>query len=210
MLQVAPPARILDVTCGAAGHAIALAQSGFSVYGVDLSADMLALARTRSVGLALTLEQADLNLWSPPATPFDAAYWLGNGFPYFPHEATLAILARLATALRPGAHLLVDISSCAECLLPNLDASASYPTPDLTLEIRNTYHPTLGCLESRMAFVSLHHTESRTALHYVRTIAEILRLFTASGFALAALTTNDGHTPFALGHPTAWLRVQRQ
>ena len=48
MLQVSPPARLLDGPCGGGRHAIPLAAAGYRVTGVDVSPDFLAAARARS------------------------------------------------------------------------------------------------------------------------------------------------------------------
>src|SRR5262249_49480908 len=45
MLQVAPPARLLDVPCGGGRHSLALAERGYAVTGVDLSQEFLQAAR---------------------------------------------------------------------------------------------------------------------------------------------------------------------
>src|ERR1051325_7105729 len=47
-LQVAAPARLLDVPCGGGRHANALAAQGFSVTGVDISSEFLDLARSQA------------------------------------------------------------------------------------------------------------------------------------------------------------------
>jgi SAM-dependent methyltransferase len=45
---VAPGARILDAGCGTGGYALALAQRGYVVTGLDLSMPLLAEARKRT------------------------------------------------------------------------------------------------------------------------------------------------------------------
>lgn len=50
---------ILDVGCGTGRYALPLAQAGFAVTGVDLSAEMLTMARSRSADLPVNWVQAD-------------------------------------------------------------------------------------------------------------------------------------------------------
>jgi SAM-dependent methyltransferase len=57
---------IVDVGCGTGRHAEFLASRGFSVVGIDSSAQMLEVARARSSGA--TFELGDLFSWRPPAS----------------------------------------------------------------------------------------------------------------------------------------------
>ncbi len=61
------PARALDAGCGAGRNAIALAQRGWSVVGLDLHAVALDRARARAAGQQLSLEWVQ-----GPATAVDA------------------------------------------------------------------------------------------------------------------------------------------
>lgn len=45
-------ARILDIACGTGILALALAKQGHSVHGIDISQEMIALARAKSSGIA--------------------------------------------------------------------------------------------------------------------------------------------------------------
>ncbi len=78
---VAPPARILDVPCGFGRVTRPLAQLGFSVVGLDLSADMVTEARRRCRGLDVEIVQGDLRDL-PVAGSFDAALCLFSSIGY--------------------------------------------------------------------------------------------------------------------------------
>src|SRR6266852_449533 len=62
MLQVPPPARLLDVPCGGGRHTLALAAAGYQMTGVDISQDMLKAARSSEASrkLCVTWEQRDM------------------------------------------------------------------------------------------------------------------------------------------------------
>jgi SAM-dependent methyltransferase len=45
------PARVLDIACGTGTLAISLAQHGHLVHGVDISPEMIAIAKSKSVGM---------------------------------------------------------------------------------------------------------------------------------------------------------------
>ena len=49
-LDVAPPAKLLDVPCGGGRHSLALAGLGYDMTGVDISTDFLTAARSQSAG----------------------------------------------------------------------------------------------------------------------------------------------------------------
>src|SRR3984893_10207108 len=107
-LRPAPGARILDVPCGYARHAVGLARRGFRVVGVDLSRAMLAEARRRFVERPrLTFVRGDMRRIAFRAE-FDAVVNLYTSFGYFTPAQNRAVLRRLARALRPGGRILID------------------------------------------------------------------------------------------------------
>src|SRR3954452_7525693 len=82
MLQVPPPARLLDVPCGGGRHSLALAARGYRMTGVDLSSDFLAAARAQAAAnSAVTWEQRDMRDLPWPEA-FDGAFSFGNSFGY--------------------------------------------------------------------------------------------------------------------------------
>jgi SAM-dependent methyltransferase len=74
--KAVPPAkqrRILDLGCGTGGHAISLAQRGFQVVGVDLSEQMIRIAREKSTAQRVSIEWRVGDLVTVEAEgPFDA------------------------------------------------------------------------------------------------------------------------------------------
>src|SRR5690606_34704542 len=72
------PRSVADLGCGTGNLAIPLAKSGFEVYGIDISADMLAIARSkwdappaRGQGGTIRWLQQDMRDWELP-DPVDA------------------------------------------------------------------------------------------------------------------------------------------
>jgi cyclopropane fatty-acyl-phospholipid synthase-like methyltransferase len=116
-LGVAPPARLLDVPCGAGRHALGLARAGYDVTGVDLSVDAVARASTTTAGLSAGFVRSDMRDFAV-GTGFDGALCLGNSLGYFGAEGMMVFLARMAASLRPGARLVLDSSTCAESIFP--------------------------------------------------------------------------------------------
>ncbi|MFD0376245.1 class I SAM-dependent methyltransferase [Streptomyces sp. NPDC127112] len=99
-------ARVLDVGSGTGRPtAETLARAGCEVTGIDVSAEMVALARTRVPGARF--EQADVRTWTPPGPGgFDAVC------AFFPllmmdQREVGACLERMASWTVPGGYLVV-------------------------------------------------------------------------------------------------------
>ncbi len=107
------PLRVLDAACGTGKHAIALAQKGYSVAGVDLSAGMIerAQANASSERVLARFEVAGFGRLAKifGKASFDALLCLGNSLPHLLSPEDLAsALADFAACLKPGGLLLVQ------------------------------------------------------------------------------------------------------
>lgn len=103
---------VLDVCCGTGMTVRTLQDQGFRVTGVDASASMLDIARTRTdPGTELRqLTLPDERL--AELGPFDAALVCFDGANYFAGDGALTTtLRQLARALRPGGVLVFDLST---------------------------------------------------------------------------------------------------
>lgn len=102
------PGTALDLGCGEGGDALWLADAGWMVTAVDISAIALAVcaaaASARSLADRITWEQADLAEWQP-SIEFDL---VTAAFLHSPVELPRErILRRAVTAVAPGGRLLV-------------------------------------------------------------------------------------------------------
>ena len=98
----------LDVGCGAGREAVFLAQTGFRVIGVDLSAKALELARQRASEAGVSVDWREGSVLHLPVE--DAVADFANDRGCFHHigEADRPAYAReLVRALKPGAKLLL-------------------------------------------------------------------------------------------------------
>jgi len=111
------PRDVVDLGCGTGTIAIPLAQEGSNVRGVDLSADMIEVARRKEAAvraeLAVPGELAwtvgDMREWTPPA-PVDAVVSLCDCLNYLTEERDVARAFRSVwTSLKPGGTFLFDM-----------------------------------------------------------------------------------------------------
>jgi len=110
MLNIRPPAKILDLCCGFGRHSLVLAHNGFEVTGLDLSERFLAQARRKAneLDIKINLEQRDMRDIQHE-NEFDAIINLFTAFGFFHTEAEdLKVLKGVAKALKPDGQFLID------------------------------------------------------------------------------------------------------
>jgi SAM-dependent methyltransferase len=102
-----PPARVLDLGCGAGRTTIGLADLGFEVVGLDLSPNLLAIARRRFEGVPF--HRADAMRLPYRNESYDAALFSYNGIDCIhPLEGRLACLREVHRVLRPGGRFVLS------------------------------------------------------------------------------------------------------
>ena len=184
-------ASVLDVGSGAGRSAIALAQEGYQVTGVDLSAAMVEQAEREAeranvearfvVGDAVALPFA--------AASFDAALFAGNGIGHLEPEGKLRCLRELARVLTPGGCAIISTRTpyALNSLLPG----------HLARRLVNTLPA--GRDETWSAGVYVHNPSLRTHA----------RLLRQAGFMISSTTSHRaaaaGRDP---GPLTLWLGGQ--
>jgi SAM-dependent methyltransferase len=112
-LGLVPGQRVLDVGCGPGRHARALAERGLRVLGVDLSEEFVALARDGAPPGAefVVADARDLDHdgeFDLVLSACQGAFGLLG-----PDGADVPVFGRMARAVRPGGHLVVDTFSAA-------------------------------------------------------------------------------------------------
>jgi len=111
LLEIAPPARILDLCCGVGRHSHELATRGFPVTAVDRTAAYLDRARREAgeLGLPIEFANADMSQFRRPGA-FDAAINIFTSFGYFDSdEEELAVLHNVFESLKPGGRFVIDV-----------------------------------------------------------------------------------------------------
>lgn len=127
---------ILDLACGIGRHSLELSRRGFSVVGLDISAELLEIAAREAdqEGLDIEFVQADLRQLDRP-DEFDVVLSLNDGaVGYFETEAeNLRTFEVIANALRPGGGHLMQLPNVlhAEKHLPQKTWIAGDATVEL-------------------------------------------------------------------------------
>jgi len=110
MVQLSPGCTVLDVACGTGSEAIELAARGIRVTGLDLSPDMLVIAKKCAHERGIDVEWicADMRTidWNEK---FDVVMLRDVIFGIFDHDANRDLLSRLAKAIKPGGRLLLEV-----------------------------------------------------------------------------------------------------
>jgi len=111
VLDLQPGDRILDLACGSGDHARRLASRGLEVLGVEIAPSLVAYCQERALTENLTnvrFEQGDMRELAQEES-FDAVLLLSGSFGFFDEATNREVLARIASALRPGGQLLMDV-----------------------------------------------------------------------------------------------------
>lgn len=110
---IAPGSRVVECACGTGSLTLPLARAGYRMTGVDLSADMLAVAmeKARAAGVAVPFVRQDMQKLAVPR-PVDCVLATCDGVNYLdtPEKAGRFFVAAFA-ALRPGGALIFDVST---------------------------------------------------------------------------------------------------
>jgi SAM-dependent methyltransferase len=127
--------RVLDLACGQGRHAIALAQHGYRVVGLDYQQHLL-----REAARVAQTEQADVH-WLrgdmralPFTGAFDAVVNMFTAFGYFSDAVNAQVLREVATALRPGGYFIIDVAN-RDALLRQAQPRSWKRLPDGTIVI---------------------------------------------------------------------------
>ena len=101
--------KVLDVCCGMGQHARSLSNRGYSVIGIDRDGPAVAKARLLAGGPSYV--NMDIRDYRPEPGAFDAAIVMSQSFGYFDSTTNREVLGRLATGVREGGRVILDLWS---------------------------------------------------------------------------------------------------
>jgi len=149
VLRLPVGSRILDVPCGQGRHAHLLAETGFVVDGLDYSADLLRIARTRGTGQRLRYTRGDMRKlpvrWRGK---FDAVLNLFTSFGFFANPADdIRVIREFSRVLCPGG-VLVWHGGSRDGVMARFLARDWWETSDgTTIAHERSFDPLSGILE---------------------------------------------------------------
>lgn len=197
-LALRPGAGVLDVPCGMGRHAIAMASRGYRMTAVDLSREMIERARSASAGADIAWKCADMRDL-PRNAEFDAAYCLGNSFGYLDPDGTRAFLRAMNGALKPGAPFAMDYGMAAECVLAHFREREWAQVGDIMFLEENKYDVRESRIETTYTFIRGEERVTRTGLHWVHTVRDVLAFLAEAGFRTREVLGSPDGTPLAVG-----------
>jgi SAM-dependent methyltransferase len=106
---VLPGADLLDAGCGTGRYAAELARRGYVVQGIDLSAELIEVARRSSKEGRMSVSFAVGDILTLPPCQYDAILCRGVLNDFLDDDGREAVLGTFARALRPAGVLILDV-----------------------------------------------------------------------------------------------------
>lgn len=167
---------MLDLACGQGRHAHLLAEAGYDVDGLDLSKELLAVAKRRGTGKTLRYTRGDMRTLPRRWTRrFDAVLNLFTSFGFFDDPADDAkVIRECARVLRPGGLMLWQGGS-RDGVMARFLARDGWETSNGTIVVQDrSFDPLTGVLTIQSTWQTRKRTEHRQ---------HRIRLYTASRMA---------------------------
>ena len=167
-LSLKPGHCVLDLCCGQGRHSIALANTGVNVTGVDLSEEMLAIARETSQHMSTPPDFIQADMRNLPQTlngKFDAAINMFSSFGYLETESDdQAVLHQIANALKPGGQMMMDLLNreLSSDTTSRSSGKSKTTEPSSSNIANSTYEPASTTSPSRKSAQTAHAVHRRS------------------------------------------------
>jgi ubiquinone/menaquinone biosynthesis C-methylase UbiE len=136
-------AGVLDVACGTGTYTLAMAQIGYNVTGIDISRDMIDIARANATSKGLNaafhvMDMTDLSVFQPAS--FDGVMCMGNSLVHLSNEAMVSIaLKEFHRVLKAPGKLLLQIMNYDRIIKYNIKELPTIRNDDIGLAFTRRY-----------------------------------------------------------------------
>ena len=182
---IQPGKRVLDIPYGAGRHAVPLAELGYAVTGLDISAQFLSEAQrfAKERGVSVDWRLGDMRTLAFERE-FDAALCFGNSFGYGSERDNLRFLSQVARSLRPGARFVLE-TYCAEFAARTFQERGWFEAGGITMLEENEYDLAGGGIKTEYTFLSGARTEKKRGWQRMYSFRELVLLLEEAGFGQA-------------------------
>lgn len=208
------PKSLLDLACGTGTAALAFARLGIQVTGVDLSDEMLDVARKKRLGKRVNWQQGDMRKLQLSES-FDAAICLYDSLNYLlsPSEFEATILG-VARHLRPGGLFIFDVVTEYALAEEWGNGTEVVPDEDLYQIWRSSYDSSTKIAEMNITifYKDGEHYQKIEEVHHHRAIdrAEVDHALERCGFQLlGAYQCLTQHPPQEESYRIAYIARRR-
>jgi SAM-dependent methyltransferase len=196
-LRLSPGATLLDVGCGHGRHAVAFAQRGADVIGVDFAWHLLVRASqlTRAFAAASRWVRADMR-WLPIRTGAIQATTLFDAFGFFEQEdENQVVLRELARVLVPRGRLALKVAN-GEPILAHFRATEREVRGETTVDIQRILLTDPPRLVEDLAVNGPRGSGRYQRRQRIYRMAEVTASIEAVGLATVAVAANVMGAPF--------------
>ncbi|HHY83147.1 MAG TPA: class I SAM-dependent methyltransferase [Clostridiales bacterium] len=201
------PKTIVDLACGTGGITNLLAAKGYQMTGIDISEDMLFVARekARKLGLKIAYVCQDM-VHLTLHRPVDAILCMCDGFNYILEKEKLkTAMGRIYSYLIPGGILVFDISSYYKLSSILGNNTMAENNEDISLIWLNHFSKDTSILEMNLTFFvkqgRLYKRMDETHLQRAYREEEIKEILEECGFTgISAFSPNDLSPPGKRSH----------
>ncbi len=193
---------VLDLCCGTARHSIALCERGWNVIGMDLSRNLLAIAKLRigRAGIKMPLVRADMRFLPFRDNVFNAVINMFTSFGYLPSESEDAVsLLEVNRTLRGRGKFLLDLANRDHIVKTFRERDWAEFEPFFLLERRSL--DLMGSrLTSQWTFIQKNTGQVRSIEHNVRlfTITHVEQFLNEAGLMVQDVYGGYEKQEFAL------------
>ena len=196
---------VLDLTCGTGSQVFYLADKGYNVVGIDINAQMLAIAQQKNqqCGLALRFELGDIR--TSNVGQFDAVVSMFNAIGHLTKIDFATALANINANLKPGGLYLFDIFNLDYLLHENniTKLTIDWQTKSGATTAREIQYSTISS-DGILASYDIYHEQIDDNAPQISTALQTLQVYNAEqlqillaqhDFEVLQLTDLDG-SPF--------------